>query len=76
MIRDETCVIFILLYLKFDKKIPIKIRITNVEINGDETGLDENFWMTGELPSEATSVPVCNEVIFNGDGSVFSASCK
>ena len=55
-------------------RISIQVLITDVEINGK--GINENFLMNGELPGEGTSVPVCNEVIFNGDGSVSAASCQ
>ena len=53
-------------------RISIKVLIKDVEINAKS--LNESFLMNGKLSGEA-SIPICNEVIFNGDGSVFTASC-
>ena len=27
-------------------------------------------------PADKASIPICNEVIFDGDGSVFNATCQ
>ena len=53
-----------------------KVCITKVAINGVTAHSQSDFWIDGDLHSGTHPDPVCTEIVFNHDGSVYSSSCR